>query len=77
MPSGATQKQLLQSLQLVPKMTTVDFFTAIQPLDFRNKNIEILLQLSGKRLTICLIHNFNFITHNYRLSALQIQSWYE
>ena len=50
MSSGATQKQLLQLLQLVSKMTAVDFFTAIQPLDFRNKNIEILFQLSGKRL---------------------------
>ena len=38
-------------LQLVSKMNAVDFFTTMQPLDFRNKNIENLLQLSGKRLT--------------------------
>ena len=36
-------------------MTAVDFFTAIQPLDFRNKNIEILLQLSGKRVTTSFV----------------------
>ena len=44
-------------------------------LHFGNKNTEILLQLSGKRLTTCIIHNFNFTTHNYRMSALQIQNW--
>ena len=55
MPSGATQKQLLKWLQLFSKMTVVDFFTAIQPLDFRNKNIEILLQLSGKGVTTSFV----------------------
>ena len=46
-------------------------------LDFWNKNTEILLQLSGKCLTICIIHNFNFTTDNYRIRALQIQTWYK
>ena len=45
-------------------------------LDFGNKNTEIPLQFSGKHLATCIIHNFNFTTHNYRLSALQMQSWY-
>ena len=45
-------------------------------LDFGNKNTEILYQLWGKRLTTCIIHNFKFTGHNYRLSALQIKSWY-
>ena len=46
-------------------------------LNFGNKNTEILLQLSGKRLTTCIIHSFDFTTHNYRMSALQIQCWYK
>ena len=44
--------------------------------DYGNKNIEILLQLSRKRLMSFLIHNISFTVHNYRLSAIQIQSWY-
>ena len=46
-------------------------------LNFGNKNTEILLQFSGKRLTTRIIHNFSFTTHNYRMSALQIQSCYK
>ena len=43
-------------------------------LDFGNKNTEILLQLSGKGLSTCIIDNFNFTTQNYRMSTLQMQS---
>ena len=41
------------------------------------KNTEKLLQLSGKLLTTCIIHKFNFTTHNYRMRALQRQIWYK
>ena len=86
MPSGATQKQLLQWIQLVKmqdcmamaSLKNVSYkkyvLSKLLILRFRNKNIEILLQLSGKCLTTCLIHNFSFTIHNYRLCALQIQS---
>ena len=46
-------------------------------LDFGNKNTKILLQVSGKRLTTCIIHYFSFTTHNYRMRTLQIQSWHK
>ena len=68
MPSRATQKQLFQLLQLFSKMTAVDVFTVIQPLGFRNKNIEILLQLSGKRLTTSFVLVSPFFV-NGRLST--------
>ena len=46
-------------------------------LNFGNKNTDILLQLSGTCLTTCIIYKVNFTTHNYRMRALQIQSWYK
>ena len=68
MPSRATQKQLFQLLQLFSKMTAVGVFTVIQPLGFRNKNIEILLQLSGKRPTTSFVLVSPFFV-NGRLST--------
>ena len=56
-------------------------YTPSHPFDF-----EILLgfweqkyqlQVSGKRLTTCIIHYFSFTTHNYRMRTLQIQSWHK
>ena len=61
-------KELLQLLQLVSKTTAVDFFIAIQPLDFRNKTIEILLQLSEKHLTTSFVLVVLFFV-NGRLST--------
>ena len=51
-------------------------FILIYNSDFGNKIIEVLLQLSEKGLTTCLIKNFSFTIHNYRPSGLQTQSWY-